>query len=58
MMCPPTQIIAAMPTLESTDITTGIPRTSPVPNDAAAPSRVLASRSPTSSIFTISPTAP
>ena len=36
-MCPPTQSIAAIPTFESTDRTTGMARTSPRPNDAAAP---------------------
>ena len=57
-MCPPTHSIAAMPTFESIDITTGIERTSPRPNEAASPSRVCVSRRPTSSIFTIRATAP
>ena len=57
-MCPPTQIIAAIPTFERTDKTTGMACTSPRPNEAAGPSRVCASRRPTSSIFTISATAP
>ena len=56
--CPPTQSIAAIPTFESTDRMTGMARTSPLPNDAASPSRVCASRKPTSSIFTIRATAP
>ena len=57
-MCPPTHSIAAIPTFESTDSTTGIARTSPCPNEAADPSRVFARLRPTSSIFTISATAP
>ena len=37
-MCPPTQSIAAIPTVERIDITIGIARTRPRPNVAAAPS--------------------
>ena len=39
-MCPPTHSIAAIPSFESTDMTTGMAPTSLRPNDAAGPSRL------------------
>ena len=50
--------IAAVPTTEITDSSFGIARTMPRPSLASPAESPCASRSPTSSILTITPTTP
>ena len=56
---PPTQSMAAVPTVDRTDMSFGIATTSPRPMARVSPSPPrFARKSPMSSIFTISATVP
>ncbi|MNT85473.1 hypothetical protein D3C72_2256460 [compost metagenome] len=59
MMLPPTQVMAAVPTMLSTCMKAGMKVTRPRPKARPAPVRALrAVQTPKSSAFTISATAP